>query len=382
MINKKFKTILIDDELPALEYLERRLLDTGKFKVIGTYTNPLLGEERILNENVDVIFLDIHIPKINGLELAGKILEVKPEIIIIFITAYNEHAVQAFELHALDYLLKPVEKNRLEKTITRIEKHLTPILQPTLSKDSIVRVNLFKQLSIELDWGIKETLQWRTAKAQQIFLYLLHHREQLISKSLLVDQFWIDCEPENGYSQLYTTIYHIRKSLSKYNNYLTLSSLSEGYILRVNNVIIDTEEWEKTILSLPDLNSHSIGEYTRAMSLYSGGYLQDNDFWWAETERHRLERLWLKLAYNIAGWHHLSGNLEASIEVYHNICNVNPYEEDAYFSLMKIYRSMDKVHKVEEQYNRLKESLMKGLNVKPRDVVLQWYNQWSKSKNK
>ncbi|MGF9905254.1 response regulator [Brevibacillus porteri] len=97
-----------------------------------------MGKRAIEKNEIDIVFLDIQIPKLNGIELAEQLLEVKPQLQIVFVTAYERYAIKAFELNALDYVLNPVGKQRLQNTMKRIqsmmEEHTTFSLQKGIYK--------------------------------------------------------------------------------------------------------------------------------------------------------------------------------------------------------------------------------------------------------
>lgn len=116
--------VCIDDEHLALSYIERQLAKIVGTEIVGTFTNPLEGKAFILQNNPDVVFLDIDMSPINGMEIAEQLLEKKPELIIVFVTAYERYAVEAFELNATDYIVKPLRFERLEVTIKRIRTSL------------------------------------------------------------------------------------------------------------------------------------------------------------------------------------------------------------------------------------------------------------------
>src|SRR5690625_3337038 len=103
------RTILVDDEPLALDYLEIQLDKIKDITVVEKFTNLDILDHVKLIENIDLVFLDIEMPGKNGLEIAEQLLEVNPTLEIVFVTAYDEYAVQAFELNALDYLLKPIQ---------------------------------------------------------------------------------------------------------------------------------------------------------------------------------------------------------------------------------------------------------------------------------
>jgi two-component system LytT family response regulator len=111
------RAFLIDDEPLALNRLARMLEATGRVEIVGRATDPDRGLAQLAGEPVDVIFLDIHMPGLSGFQVVER-LPKGP--LVVFITAYDQHAVQAFELNAVDYLLKPVERARLDRTLDRV----------------------------------------------------------------------------------------------------------------------------------------------------------------------------------------------------------------------------------------------------------------------
>ncbi|WP_298941539.1 two-component system response regulator BtsR [uncultured Psychromonas sp.] len=132
------KAIIIDDELYAREELNELLIESQQVEVIAQCSNAIEGLKAINSLKPDVIFLDIHMPQITGLELLSMLDPVNmPKV--VFVTAYDEYAVKAFEDNAFDYLLKPVESARLHKTLQRInlineEKLEKPNYSPIISQ--------------------------------------------------------------------------------------------------------------------------------------------------------------------------------------------------------------------------------------------------------
>lgn len=115
------RAIIVDDEIHARDELEALLLETGGFNVLAKCANAIEALEAIRTETPEVLFLDIQMPLINGFELLAMIDEDRmPNI--VFVTAFDEYALKAFEENALDYLLKPVEKKRLLKTVHKLVK--------------------------------------------------------------------------------------------------------------------------------------------------------------------------------------------------------------------------------------------------------------------
>lgn len=108
---------VIDDELPAVEVLESYINQNPSLHLLGSSTHPLEGLEMIYKLKPQVVFLDIEMPELNGLDLK-ELLD--PGILTVFCTAYAEYAIKSYELHTADYLVKPVTHARFLKTIQRL----------------------------------------------------------------------------------------------------------------------------------------------------------------------------------------------------------------------------------------------------------------------
>src|SRR5690606_27782902 len=104
--------ILLDDDRIALDYLEQQLQQIPGIEIAGKFTDPAAGRKEIINQPVDLVFLDTQLLDVDGIQLAEEILQIKPDLKIVFVTGYEAYAVKAFELNALDYLLKPVKSER------------------------------------------------------------------------------------------------------------------------------------------------------------------------------------------------------------------------------------------------------------------------------
>ncbi|MBL55616.1 MAG: DNA-binding response regulator [Flavobacteriales bacterium] len=113
------KALLVDDERLARTELTRLLEKFPEIEIIGEATNGEEAIEKIEELNPDLVFLDIQMPGMTGFEVLEH-LHIVPNI--IFVTAYDEYALKAFEVNALDYVLKPVELNRLEKAIEKVKE--------------------------------------------------------------------------------------------------------------------------------------------------------------------------------------------------------------------------------------------------------------------
>jgi two-component system, LytTR family, response regulator len=113
------RAFLVDDEPLALTRMKRLLQATGRVEVVGQAGDAAEALRGLADAGADVVFLDIHMPGMSGLDLAHRL---PPGPAVVFTTAYDQHALEAFEASAIDYLLKPVERARLERALDRIER--------------------------------------------------------------------------------------------------------------------------------------------------------------------------------------------------------------------------------------------------------------------
>jgi two-component system LytT family response regulator len=143
----RLSAFLVDDEPLALERLQRMLVQFSQLRIIGTATDPAAAIKSLSDssQSIDVLFLDIQMPGINGFELLAR-LNVQP--FVIFTTAYDQHALHAFETNAIDYLLKPIEPAQLERAIAKLGR-LRPLAKPDWQQSPALP-ELLKELTASL----------------------------------------------------------------------------------------------------------------------------------------------------------------------------------------------------------------------------------------
>lgn len=120
MDNKSLRVVLLDDELLALGYLRTLCEGIPNIEVVKAFDNPVLFLSEVENLNFDFCISDIVMPNLSGLEVAEKLRSIP----IIFTTAHNEYAADAFDVEAIDYLRKPVQRERLERAIEKVKNRI------------------------------------------------------------------------------------------------------------------------------------------------------------------------------------------------------------------------------------------------------------------
>ena len=113
------RAFLIDDESLALKRLQRMLTATGRVEIAGTSTDPVEALEAIVRAKPDVLFLDIEMPGMTGFQMLSKL---DPQPLIVFTTAYDQYALEAFGVNSVDYLLKPIEAAQLARALDKVDR--------------------------------------------------------------------------------------------------------------------------------------------------------------------------------------------------------------------------------------------------------------------
>jgi two-component system LytT family response regulator len=110
---------LVDDEPLALKRLRRLLRESGKADIVGSTTNPEEAQAFLTGNSVDALFLDIQMPQMSGFELLARLPKDLP---VVFTTAFDQYALNAFEVNSIDYLLKPIDEKHLERALTKLQR--------------------------------------------------------------------------------------------------------------------------------------------------------------------------------------------------------------------------------------------------------------------
>ncbi|WP_349305821.1 response regulator [Bacillus sp. FJAT-49711] len=375
------KVILIDDEPLALAYLEKLLGEIENLTIIGMYGDPRRALERIKHKRPEIVFLDIEMPELNGMELAEQIQNEIPEIKIVFITAYDTYAVRAFDLNAVDYIVKPVKRDRLLQTIRRFPGVVDA---NTVEATKPMMVRCFQTLSFCIYGDESQTVNvhWRTFKARELFAFLIQHRNQPVRKDVILDMFWPETDWKKGFPQLYATIYQIRKTLQSINVKISITSSENSYKLVFNDVLLDIDVWEKRMNELPIVTNETLPEYQKLLNFYIGDYLASDDYLWAEGERERFRGLWLQLVKKVTDYLVFRGNYSEAIVLYHRVQTIHPYFDDSYFMLMKLYDDLGDRPSVEQQYAEYTKMLLDEFGLKPTDIIKTWYDRWKLKNHK
>ncbi|MCQ4087996.1 response regulator [Saccharibacillus sp. JS10] len=380
------RAMLVDDEKPALVHLERLIRADGRLEVISLCTSAREGIELLQKEPIDVVFLDIGMPEMNGLEAAEYIQQHYPGIAIIFVTAYSEYAVEAFDLQAIDYLLKPIGSTRLQKAIARISVNLRAEIEELPAASPAAKtfqaetpgILMFRRLEL-YDLQAKQVfpVKWRTTKSQELFAYLLHQKEQWIPRDELIELLWTDMPNDKAATHLHTSVYQIRKLLKTGKPEMTLEYRQESYRLLRGNVVTDAEYVEQQFEQLIGCAHEETEAVNWILSLWRGGYLAHHDYTWAESRAEKLERQRFRLTLEFAQVQKNKGSVDEAIRLLIALQEDEPYAEEVCRELMTTYEAAGNKRLARECYQAFEQRLDEELGTTPEIKTVQIYERLS-----
>ncbi len=187
------KCIIIEDQLPAQRILKKYIEDIGSLALIGAFTDALEAMEMMKSTKVDVIFLDIHLPKISGIDFL-KTLSNPPQVILT--TAFPDYALESYEFDVVDYLLKPFSFQRFIKAISKVEtkqQNLIPSVETKEMNEVYIKVG-YDHVRILID-----TIVYIVSDADYTELHL-QNKKHVSSETL---RYWEELLPSKKFMRVH-----------------------------------------------------------------------------------------------------------------------------------------------------------------------------------
>lgn len=239
------KVLLVDDEQLQLLRLEESVKNVLLSGEILSFNNPLDALEAAKKDKIDIAFLDIEMPEINGLSLAKSLKGINPKVNIIFVTAYDNFALEAMKLHASGYISKPVNE---EKVRTEVEGLRYPV---KLKSTKVIQVKCFGNFEVFHDG---EPLKFAYSKSKEVFAYLIDREGAAININELNAILW----EEDHKSYLRNLISDIQKTLQSVGAGDVFKKRHNECYIDVDKVDCDAYEYHR---NNPDAIRMYRGEY-------------------------------------------------------------------------------------------------------------------------
>ncbi len=276
-----YTVMLVEDEVNILKHMNKMVSAMEELEVKGAFLSPEEALEAFPRIMPDVAFLDVEMPRINGIELAKRLREQKDNVKIIFTTAYGHYALDAFEVEAIDYLMKPIMNEDIRRVLKRLNKSMYASGSRPLFPEggSSVPVQCFGCFDVRNER--QQLIKWPTRKAEELFAYFLVHQGKCLSKWELLEVFWPDMEEERGVHNLHNTIYRIKKVLRDLPLAPQIQKINEGYLLEAQGNLSDLGRFQMLIKQSKDKADLSIEVCRDLFFSYRVPLFGDRDYLWS-----------------------------------------------------------------------------------------------------
>jgi len=366
------QVIIVDDEKPARDILKVFLEKIDGVSVSGCFCNAAEAIESMKFADPDIAFLDIEMHQTSGLELAKKMRRLNEDIEIVFVTAFDQYALDAFQVNALGYLTKPISQEDVRQAVARIVRCKgTSFVTPSLVTGP--RVCCFGKLSVLAANG-RFPIKWRTAKAEELFAYMLQNLEQEVPKWRIAEALWPECHIEKVDIYLHTTIYRMKKALSSVNISFDFKFSNGCYWMSLRDIFIDFKEFDLILNNFPEISEDSIPNFERIFALYVDGYLEEKSYAWSLAKQKEYADKFNTLAMSMAKYYMARNNAVSAENVLGKLLEKFPFNETAHELLLKSFFSRKDRNSFIEHYIIVQRIFKEELNLEPNDTMQALYH--------
>ncbi|TXK80374.1 response regulator [Paenibacillus sp. N3.4] len=370
------KVILIDDEKAMHLIMNRMLAKVSDVEIVGSFWETATAFSYLMNHEVDVAFVDINMPRENGLEFAGRLRESGVETKLVFITSHKEYALFAYDVYAFDYIVKPVVQERLHKTIQRAlgenrSKHLIQAKRESTLQN--VKFSCLGGIDIQSTEGVRA--KWKSSKSAELFGYLLIQKGRLVSRARLIEEMFGDMAQKNAEIYLNTTVYKLRKVLEAFGLKESLHSDSSHYALSINQVKVDFLSFEEGCRDMSMIDETNIEQAMELEQLYVGDLFGDHAFAWAWNEVERLSLMYTSFAQRLSAALLNRGDTNTAVRLLTKLMAHNELDEESFMLLMRALALQENKEALTRQYLQYAETLHKEIGMEPSREAADLYAQ-------
>jgi two-component system, LytTR family, response regulator len=256
----------LDDENHALERFGSVAGEFEEIELCGLFDDADDLFAYLEHNRLDVVFLDIEMPGKSGMQLAEELCVLDPGLSVVFVTAFSQYAVEAFELSVFDYLMKPVSRERLKKTLDRISSG-KQIFERSAKR---VAIHCFQRFELKINEKVLPLNH--LMKAKELLAFLASRTGAETSWAQITEALWPDADYERAHNNLYITTYRLRKWLSENNITQIFESARNSYRIVPSEFSCDLFDLEKAI---------NEGDRKKVRLLYKGEFLEEDGYEWA-----------------------------------------------------------------------------------------------------
>ncbi len=374
------KAIVVDDE-PTMHLILRKMLaKLPEVQVVGAFSDTRSAKAYLEKHgDIGLAFVDISMPGESGLTFAAGMNVAEAPMQIVFVTSHKEYALKAYELSVLDYLVKPITQERLQRAVQRaLAASRTWAPGPAMPAPAATAVGTGKTVVTVLGDVVVSNeagrVKWISRKSAELFAYLLLHPGRRIPRSRLISDIFGGMEHEQALKYLNTSIYHLRKSLEPLGLRDTVRSENDGYALELpSDSEIDYVEFAVQASRLQTVASDNIDRAQRIEQGYTGDLFGDRAYVWAVHETERYAELYASLSGKLAEAYLLMGNAAAALKLLAKLNQRNPLDESVIRRMLLARERIGDKNGLNALYADYVRLLDRELGIRPPDDLVGYY---------
>lgn len=372
------RVILVDDEKSMLLIMKKMISKIPEVEVVGAFQSSGEAYKFIKENRVDIAFIDIKMPGESGLDLARRIISELEKIDIVFLTSHKEYALEAFDVYAVDYIVKPVFQERLEHTIKRsMERHVFPLPYSYAGVSAKLSVYCLGGLNIRgADGG---RVQVNSSKSLELLVYLLLNKGEFVSKWRIMEDIFSEMSPHNAETYLNTTIYKLRKALVHHEMKAAVISTKEGYRIDIKDIYIDFIDFYNRVNALCIINESNLEDAIKTEKIFVGQLFGDKGYHWSLSAMERLSEVHWDFAKKLGSYLLKNNDLNISLQILKKMAIKNELDEEVNCLLMGVYAAKRDRISLIKQYNRYTKVLKRELQITPENNTAKLYGELRKS---
>jgi two-component SAPR family response regulator len=362
------KVMLVDDDKAMLIAMRRLLSQIGGVTWTGSFQSGADALEWISSGEADLALVDIQMNGEDGIALAKKMKAVRRRLKIVFVTSHRDFALDAFELGAFDYIVKPVTLERLQQTFHRIAEESESAASGETA--ACLKVNVLGSMTASSGRG---DVKWMSSKSAELFAYLLMHRDKGAARDRILDDLFDGMHRRNAEVYLNTVVYQLRKTLKLHGLDHAVSSLNDRYKLQPDAVRADVMEFEDGVAAIGEVNESNYKQAVALDKLYAGDLFGEKAYLWAHGEKERLSFLYTAFARRLCKWLLEYGHVDLAASVAKKLVARNETDEEANALLLRVYAAAKDRHSLMKHYRAFVALLREEYDTHPGDGIVKLY---------